>query len=83
MRKETKRCIKVASWLDCVLLLLDRDIHRIPGVQLVLGGNPKSILKIYAALKQEPSIPVVIFKGSGKAADLLAYAVRFGKLIWK
>ena len=44
----------------------------------MLGGNPKSILKIYAALKQEPSMPVVIFKGTGEAADLLAYAVRFG-----
>ena len=43
----------------------------------MLGGNPKSISKIYAALKQEPSMPVVIFKGTGEAADLLAYAVRF------
>ena len=44
----------------------------------MLGGNPKSILKIYAALKQKPLMPVVIFKGTGEAADLLAYAVRFG-----
>ena len=75
--------MKVISWLDCFLLFLDGDSNRIPGVQLVLGGNHKSISKIYANLKQEPSIPVIIFNGTGKAADLLAYAVRFGELILK
>ena len=49
----------------------------IPGVQLVLGGNHESILKMYVSLRHEPSMPVIIFKGCGKAADLLAYAVRF------
>ena len=76
--KEKQRILSnVSTPVACFTLLLDRGIDRIPGVQLVLGGNPKSISKIYAALKQEPSMPVVIFKGTGEAADLLAYAVRF------
>ena len=67
--------------LEGVTLPLDSDIDRIPGVQLVLGGNRRSILKILAALKQEPSMPVVVFKGSGGAADLLANAFRYDKKV--
>ena len=41
----------------------------------MLGGDPNSIKQICAALAENPPMPVVVFEGSGKAADLLAYAV--------
>ena len=43
----------------------------------MLGGDPNSIKQIRAALAENPPMPVVVFEGSGTAADLLAYAVRF------
>lgn len=43
----------------------------------MLGGDPNSIKQIRAALAENPPMPVVVFEGSGAAADLLAYAVRF------
>ena len=43
----------------------------------MLGGDPNSIKQICAALAENPPMPVVVFEGSGKAADLLTYAVRF------
>lgn len=67
--------------LKCSLYFVDRGIDRIPGVQLVLGGDPGSILKVLTAVKQKFPMPVVVFKGSGAAADLLAYAVRLKCLI--
>lgn len=66
-----------SSWKPkCSLYLVDRGINKIPGVQLVLGGDPDSILKVLTAVKQKFPMPVVVFKGSGAAADLLAYAIR-------
>lgn len=47
-------------------------------MQLALGGDPKSILKIHAARKEDHSMPVIILKGSGEAANLLEYVLRFG-----
>ncbi|XP_057301332.1 transient receptor potential cation channel subfamily M member 7-like [Hydractinia symbiolongicarpus] len=46
----------------------------VPGVQLVLEGGPNTVLTVYEAITQEPPMPVVVIKGSGRAADLLAFA---------
>ena len=45
-----------------------------PAVQLVLEGGPNTILTMYEAISQEPPIPVVVIKDSGRAADLIAFA---------
>ena len=69
-----------SSWkLSCSLYFVDRGIDKIPGVQVVLGGDPESILKVLTAVKQNFPMPVVVFNGSGAAANLLAYAIRLKK----
>ena len=45
-------------------------------MQLVLEGGPNTIRTVHAAITQKPPMPVIIIKGSGRAADLLAFAVR-------
>ncbi len=41
---------------------------------LVLEGGPNTILTVYEAISEDPAIPVVVIKDSGRAADLLAFA---------
>ena len=52
-------------------------IKGIPGVMILFGGGASTIDEVLGTLKEESSMPVIVFKGSGGAADLLAYAVRF------
>ena len=51
----------------------DRE-KKVPGVQLVLEGGPNTICTVLSAITQNPPMPVVVIKGSGRAADLLAAA---------
>lgn len=44
----------------------------IPVIALMIGGGNKSTLMVLEHLKKQ--IPVVVVKGSGGAADLLAFA---------
>lgn len=46
----------------------------VPSVMLVLEGGSGTIETVYGALWGQRSIPVVLIKESGRAADLLAYA---------
>ena len=48
----------------------------IPVVRILLGGGPEALEVILDGVEQEPPIPVVIISGSGKGADILAYAHR-------
>jgi len=41
---------------------------------LVLEGGPNTVATVHAAISQDPAVPVVIIKDSGRAADLLAFA---------
>lgn len=60
---------------------LDRAHFGVPGVQLVLEGGPNTVLTVYEAITQEPPMPVVVIKGSGRAADLLAFAQGYGNVL--
>ena len=50
------------------------DRHKVPGVQLVLEGGPNTIETVLTAINNDPPMPVVVIKGSGRAADLIAMA---------
>lgn len=41
---------------------------------MVLEGGPNTVATVYEAITQDPAVPVVVIKDSGRAADLLAYA---------
>lgn len=47
-----------------------------------MGGDPGSILTVLSTTKKEFPMPLVVFKGTGGAADLLAYAIRLKFLMW-
>ena len=40
----------------------------------MLEGGPNTVLTVYEAINQDPAVPVVVIKDSGRAADLLAFA---------
>lgn len=48
-----------------------------PVVLLVLEGGPNTIRTVLESVTKEPSVPVVIAEGSGRAADILAFAHRY------
>ncbi|XP_077865498.1 transient receptor potential cation channel subfamily M member-like 2 [Saccoglossus kowalevskii] len=54
------------------------EINHIPVVLVVIGGATKTIAKVYKSLMPEDgqAIPVVVVDGSGRAADLVAKALR-------
>ena len=43
-------------------------------VLVVLAGGTKTILTVKESLTSIPAVPVVIANGSGRAADILAFA---------
>ncbi|XP_063305074.1 transient receptor potential cation channel subfamily M member 7-like isoform X1 [Pelobates fuscus] len=45
----------------------------VPLVAIFIEGGPNSIYTVLEYLQQKPPVPVVVFEGSGRAADLLAY----------
>ncbi|KXJ17084.1 Transient receptor potential cation channel trpm [Exaiptasia diaphana] len=51
--------------------------HGIPVVLLVLEGGPNTIRTVLESVTRSPAVPVVIAEGSGRAADILAFAHRF------
>ena len=50
---------------------------RVPVVLLVLEGGPNTIRTVLESVTNDPSVPVVIAEGSGRAADILAFAHRY------
>ena len=55
------------------------NLPKIPSVLLVLEGGPGTLDTVYEAVKN--SIPCVIIEGSGRAADVLVYAINHVKQI--
>ncbi|XP_048583807.1 transient receptor potential cation channel subfamily M member 7 isoform X3 [Nematostella vectensis] len=51
--------------------------HGVPVVLLVLEGGPNTIRTVLESVSRCPAVPVVIAEGSGRAADILAFAHRF------
>jgi len=43
-------------------------------VLLVLEGGPNAILTVLESVTSNPAVPIVVAEGSGRAADILAYA---------
>ncbi|XP_019372995.1 PREDICTED: transient receptor potential cation channel subfamily M member 6 isoform X3 [Gavialis gangeticus] len=46
----------------------------VPVVGLVVEGGPNVILMVWEYVRDTPAIPVVVCEGTGRAADLLAFA---------
>ncbi|NXH39793.1 TRPM6 protein, partial [Dicaeum eximium] len=46
----------------------------VPVVGLVLGGGPNVILMVWEYMRASPAVPVVVYEGTGRAADILAFA---------
>ncbi|XP_039575183.1 transient receptor potential cation channel subfamily M member 6 isoform X2 [Passer montanus] len=46
----------------------------VPTVGLVLEGGPSVILMVWEYVRASPAVPVVVYEGTGRAADILAFA---------
>ncbi|XP_056369699.1 transient receptor potential cation channel subfamily M member 6-like isoform X1 [Oenanthe melanoleuca] len=46
----------------------------VPTVGLVLEGGPSVILMVCEYVRASPAVPVVVYEGTGRAADILAFA---------
>ncbi|KAL3837309.1 hypothetical protein ACJMK2_022675 [Sinanodonta woodiana] len=57
---------------ECIKSCREYDIDSLPVVLLVVDGGPRILKTVRNSLSND--IPVVIVKGSGRVADLLAYA---------
>ena len=74
------RTFCVRSNFDSILTLTeygdlpDDRSHGIPVVLVVLEGGVNTIETVLKSVTSSPAIPVVIAEGSGRAADILAYA---------
>eukprot|EP00112_Aurelia_sp_Birch-Aquarium-sp1_P004640 Seg1525.12 transcript_id=Seg1525.12/GoldUCD/mRNA.D3Y31 product="Transient receptor potential cation channel subfamily M member 7" protein_id=Seg1525.12/GoldUCD/D3Y31 len=68
--------IKFRAQLEKQIMKMEVDKNRgkVPAVLLVLEGGPNTVLTVYEAISQDPVVPVVVIKDSGRAADLLAFA---------
>eukprot|EP00794_Sanderia_malayensis_P009473 gene9473-10461_t len=68
--------IKFRAQLEKRIMKMEVDKNRsaVPAVLLVLEGGPNTIKTVYEAITQDPAIPVVVIKDSGRAADLLAFS---------
>ena len=54
--------------------LCDLGFNRVPSIRVMLGGRPETIDATLAGLKKRNPVPVLVVPGSGRAADILAYA---------
>ncbi|NXO05082.1 TRPM6 protein, partial [Rhinopomastus cyanomelas] len=45
----------------------------VPVVGLVVEGGPNVILMVWEYVRASPSVPVVVYEGTGRAADILAF----------
>ena len=45
-----------------------------PSIRIMLGGRPETIDATLAGLKKRNPVPVLVVPGTGRAADILAYA---------
>ena len=74
------RTICIRSIFDSILIFIeygdspDDKSHGIPVVLVVLEGGPNTIETVLKSVTSCPAVPVVIAEGSGRAANILAYA---------
>lgn len=55
--------------------LIQTGDQTVPIVCLVLEGGIDTIKVVLQNVSQNPPIPIVVVEGSGRAADLIAYAL--------
>ncbi|KAJ8028997.1 Transient receptor potential cation channel subfamily M member 3 [Holothuria leucospilota] len=51
--------------------------ERVPVVSVIIEGGPTAIRTVLANISAHPRIPVVVFDGTGRAADILAFAQKY------
>ena len=56
------------------MALADR---RVPVVCMVVEGGPTTIRTVLANVNGHPPIPVVVFDGTGRAADIIAFTHKY------
>lgn len=66
--------------MPCTVLLVTISLwleigmgQGVPLVGLVVEGGPNEILTVWEYVKDKPPVPVVVYEGTGRAADLLAF----------
>ena len=76
LRCPTSSDLYFYTWMQFLNVSTDRS-HGVPVVLLVLEGGPNTIRTVLESVTRNPAVPVVVAEGSGRAADILAYAHRF------
>ena len=54
----------------------DNKSNGIPVVLLVIEGGIQTLGTVLKSVESDPPVPIVVAKGSGRAADILAYAYK-------
>ena len=67
--------VQIRSYYSNLLHIVGQG--RIPVVCLVLEGGKNTINVVLESVRQIPPIPVIVCDGSGRAADLLAFAHQY------
>uniref|UniRef100_A0A8C6NEG8 non-specific serine/threonine protein kinase n=3 Tax=Neoaves TaxID=3078114 RepID=A0A8C6NEG8_MELUD len=49
----------------------------VPVVGLVVEGGPSVILMVWEYVRASPTVPVVVYEGTGRAADILAFTHKY------
>uniref|UniRef100_A0A8B9MVS3 TRPM SLOG domain-containing protein n=1 Tax=Accipiter nisus TaxID=211598 RepID=A0A8B9MVS3_9AVES len=60
---------------ECSDFWCDRDLFvtSVPIVGLVVEGGPNVVLMVWEYVRASPAVPVVVYEGTGRAADILAF----------
>ena len=69
--------VKIHAVVVFMTVGITERTHGVPVVLLVLEGGPNTIRTVLESVTRNPAVPVVVAEGSGRAADILAYAHRF------
>lgn len=63
--------------LQTVFLQITFTEERVPVVSVIIEGGPTAIRTVLTNISAHPRIPVVVFDGTGRAADILAFAQKY------
>ena len=61
----------------CIFTANDFKGHGVPVISVVLEGGANTVRAVLEYVTDNPPVPVVICDGSGRAADLLAFAHKY------
>ena len=65
--------------ITCIFILPANDFkgHGVPVISVVLEGGANTVRAVLEYVTDNPPVPVVVCDGSGRAADLLAFAHKY------